>query len=284
MVNIRVSAYNPDGKQIQKSINANHHTQEEIQRIEMMFKKHIHAGKDAKEFRIADVLKMTLPINSPEKPINAIEPVIEKSVFPRKPLSSIEIPENNNMSFACIGSTRSGKTYAMKYIWDKYFKKHVTILMTHSSHADIYKEFKKSVIVSDGFHTELIDEPMKINKNTKDEYQFCLIFDDLGMDGKMSDSMTNLLTRGRNCGMSCIYAGQKMTMLSATGRSNINFILCFYQNTDDEIENTIKCFLRSYFPRDMRIPDMVKLYRDITKDHNFICIDTLANNVFISKI
>ena len=297
MVNIRISAYNPDGKQVFKSINGNHHTEQEVKQIEFAFKKHIHSGKDPKEFYITNVIKMSsttpvpahLPSNTVDKPVEQPIPqvglaIAKTEVFPRKPLSSIETPENNNMSFACIGSTRSGKTYAMKHIWDKYFKKHITILMTHSGHAEIYKDFKKDVIVSDGFHCELVDEPMKINKNTKDAYQFCMIFDDLGIDGKISASMTNLLTRGRNCGMSCIYAGQKLTMLSATGRSNINYVLCFYQNTDSEIENTIKCFLRSYFPKGMRMPEMIKLYRDITQDHNFICVDTLSNNVFISKI
>lgn len=284
MVSIRVSAYDPDGIQVQKSINANHHTQEEIQRIEIAFKKHIHAGKNAKEFRIADVLKSTTPSNSPEKPINAIETVEKESIFPHKKFSSLKLPENNNMSFCLIGSTRSGKTYAMNSIWETIFKKHITILMTHSGHADIYKDLRKNCIISDGFHKELIDEPMKINKLTKDHYQFCLIFDDLGMDGKISDSMTNLLTRGRNCGQSAIICGQKMTMLSSTGRTNINYILCFKQNTDSEIEATIKCFLRSYFPKSMKIVDMISAYRKLTEDHNFICIDTLNNDIFISKI
>jgi hypothetical protein len=289
MVNIRVSAYNPDGKQCFKSINGNHHTQEEVNKIELAYKKHIHSGLDPKKFFIKDVIKMPSDTILPEKTNHIAEPpqsepLVTHEVFPRKPLSSIKTPENNNMSFACIGSTRSGKTYAMKHLYNTYFKKHISILMTHSGHAEIYKDFKKSVIVSDGFHKELVDEPMKINKLTKDEYQFCLIFDDLGLDGKICDSMTNLLTRGRNCGMSCIYAGQKLTMLSATGRSNINYVLCFYQNTDTEIENTIKCFLRSYFPKGMRMPDCISLYRKITQDHNFICIDTLNNDVFISKI
>ena len=291
MVHIRISAYNPDGVQCFKSINGNHFTQEEMRNIELAYKKHIHSGKEAKEFSVKDAIKMySSQLTIPNKTLETLEVKHSEQVkepnapFPRKPLSSIITPENGNMSWACIGSTRSGKTYAMKHIWETYFKKHITILMTHSGHAEIYKDFKKSVIVSDGFFPELVDEPMKINKNTKDEYQFCLVFDDLGMDGKITSSMTNLLTRGRNCGMSCIYAGQKLTMLSATGRSNINYVLCFYQNTDSEIENTVKCFLRSYFPKGMRMPEMVKLYRELTQDHNFICIDTLNNNVFLSKI
>jgi len=282
----RMSAYNPDGVQKYKTLNTDNYTSEQLKVIEYEFKRHIHAGKDPKDFRIVDVL-LAFKMAEKEKP--KPEPKQEENPnrklgepFERRELSCIKPPDN--CSFACIGSTRSGKTYAMKHIWNEYFKKHITILMTHSGHAEIYRDFKKAVCVSDGFHKELIEEPMKINKATNDHYRFCCIFDDLGVDGKISDSMTNLLTRGRNAGMSCIYAGQKLTMLSATGRSNINYILCFAQNTDSEIENTIKCFLRSYFPKGMRIPEMIALYRTLTVDHHFICVDTLDNKVFLSKI
>lgn len=286
----RMSAYSPDGVQIWKSLNTDSYTPEQRKVIEYEYKRHIHAGKNVKDFRIIDVL-LAFKMAEIEKPKVVAPPMPEAhpdrklgEPFERKDLSCIQIPENQNHSWACIGSTRSGKTYAMKHIWNTYFKKHITILMTHSGHAEIYRDFKKTVCLSEGFHKELIDEPMRLNKATNDQYHFCVIFDDLGIDGKISNSMTSLLTRGRNCGMSCIYAGQKMTMLSATGRSNINYILCFSQNTDSEIENTIKCFLRSYFPKGMRLPEMIALYRTLTMDHHFICVDTLDNKVFIGKI
>jgi len=281
-----MSAYNPDGVQKYKTLNTDNYTSEQLKVIEYEFKRHIHAGKDPKDFRIVDVL-LAFKLNEMPKP----EPIKEQhpdrklgEPFARKDLSVLKVPDNQNFSFACIGSTRSGKSYAMKHIWNTYFKKHITILLTHSGHAEIYRDFKKTVCLSDGFHKELIDEPMKINKATNDEYKFCVIFDDIGMDGKVSESMTALLTRGRNCGMSCIYAGQKLSMLSATGRTNINYILCFSQNTDSEIETTIKCFVRSYFPKGMRLPEMIALYRQLTLDHHFICVDTLDNQIFVGKI
>jgi hypothetical protein len=84
--------------------------------------------------------------------------------------------------------------------------------------------------------------------------------------------------------MSAIICGQKMTMLSSTGRSNINYILCFKQNTESAIEDTIKCFLRSYFPSDMKLTDMIKAYKSLTEEHNFILVDTLNDKCYISKI
>lgn len=281
MANIRINANNPAGKQCTKSISGNKYNEAEIKTIERHWKRHISSGKSPESFDVESIVA-----SMPKLVITPSVSEVKTEIFDRKHITSLKLPENGAMSFGILGSTRSGKTYAMTYLWENLFKKYITFLMTLSGHADIYKPFTthKNVIISDGFHKEIIDEAMKINKATKDEYNFCHIFDDLGMDGKMSNSMTNLLTRGRNCGQSVLYCGQKLSMLSATGRTNINFVLCFYQNTDTEIEATIKCFLRSYMPKGMKLPEMIALYRNLTQNHNFICIDTLNNECFISKI
>jgi len=104
------------------------------------------------------------------------------------------------------------------------------------------------------------------------------------MEGKTTPEMTKLLTIGRNSGMSSIISGQKLTMLSATGRSNVNIICCFKQNTDSAIEDTIKNYLRSYFPSGTPLLDMIRLYKEMTEDHHFICVNTLEDTIFISKI
>lgn len=276
MPSIKISAYNPEGKQLFKSVNSNHYNQEEIEAITKRYKTHIQSGKPNSDFIIKE--KVIKVIANPELPIT------KKDHFERKSIDSLKLPDNKAMSFACIGSTRSGKTYAVCHLWEKIFKKHITFLMTLSGHGDIYKPFKKKAVIIDGFHEELIEEPMNINKHTKNCYDFCLIFDDLALEGKTSDTMTKLLTIGRNSGMSAIISGQKMTMLSATGRSNINFVLCFKQNTETAIEDTIKTYLRSYFPKGMKITEMISLYKDLTQDHNFFCVDTLNDDCFICKI
>jgi hypothetical protein len=199
-------------------------------------------------------------------------------------INDLETPENGCFSFCCIGSTRSGKSYAISYIYEHFFKKHITMLMTLSSHAEIYKGFKKNAIITDGFFPELIDEPMKVNKLTQNHYKFCLIFDDLCIDGKNASPMTKLLTIGRNSGMSAIISGQKMTMLNSTGRANVNYVLCFKQNTETAIEDTIKTFLRSYMPKHLKISEMIALYKELTEDHHFFLIDTLNDKCYISKI
>lgn len=273
MPSIKMSAYDPEGKQHFKSVNSNHYTQEEVEAITKRYKIHIQSGKPNNEFIIKEKVIKAIP-----------EPLVKKDHFERKSLFSLKFPDNKAMSFACIGSTRSGKTYAVCEIWEKLFKKHITFLMTLSGHGDIYKPFKKKAVIVDGFHSDLIEEPMNINKHTKNCYDFCLIFDDLALEGKTNEQMTKLLTIGRNSGMSAIISGQKMTMLSSTGRSNINFVLCFKQNTETAIEDTIKTYLRSYFPKGLKMPEMISMYKDLTQDHNFFCIDTLNDLCFISKI
>jgi hypothetical protein len=277
MPSFRVSAYDPSGKQVFKTIQSAGYTPKQIDIIATEFKKHIHSGKTLKMFVVPKYFEMADPTPAPA-------PAPKKEMFEKRDISTLNLPENKAMSFACIGSTRSGKSYAVSYLWDKIFKKHVTTLMTLSSHADIYKPFQKKTAIAEGFKKDMIDEAMYINKNTKNHYDFCFIFDDLVLKGKSDEAMTRLLTIGRNSGCSAIISGQKLTMLNATGRSNINYVLCFYQNTDSAIEDTIKCFLRSYFPRDMKLTDCITMYRTLTENHNFFCVDTLENKCFISKI
>jgi len=278
----RLNARDDKGKQVAKSFIDDNYSKYQVKVIEQMFRKYAKEGKPIKDFQVPQYYEI------PDETIQKVKIVDEApkkiDVFERMHIDKLELPENGNMSFACIGSTRSGKSYATTYLYEKLFKKYITFLMTLTTHGDIYKPFKKNAVICEGFNEKLIDEPMHINRETKNHYKFCCIMDDLVLDGKNDKAMTKLLTVGRNFGMSTIYCGQKMTMLSSTGRSNINFILCFKQNTENAIEDTIKCFLRSYFPKDMKINDMIRLYKEQTTDHNFFLIDTLNDKCYISKI
>jgi len=198
--------------------------------------------------------------------------------------ADITIPENNCSSWALIGSTRSGKSTAMTHIYEEYFKKHLTVLMTLSGHADIYGDFQKNAVICEGFRKEMIMEPMALNKATKNAFPTVIIVDDLVSHGKGTDAMTRLCCVGRNTGMSLIYAGQRMTMLDATGRNNINFIMCFSLITDSDIESLIKTYLKSYMPKGRSMSEMTALYRELTADHHFLLYDALNSVVWRGKI
>ena len=274
MVSFLLSAQDRNSKQHVKSIKADGYTKKQLSYIETLYKKHIKDGKPKSEFKILEI----------DVPLDGEKTSIEKPHFEKRSLDTIKMPDNNCLSWLMIGSTKSGKSYAINHIYENYFKKHITILMTLSAHHEIYKEFKRKAVIADGFHSQLIEEPMKINKMTKNHYSFCCITDDLALDGKNSPAMIKLLTIGRNSGMSFIGGIQKATLMNATGRTNVNVICFFKQNTDSEIESSIKCFLRSYFPKGMRMIEMISMYRKLTEDHHFLCYDSLAGEVFHCRI
>jgi hypothetical protein len=265
----RVYATAPDGTRHSTQISLRKYTPQQAEHIAKVWRESV---EEMKPFVKPSFERSEMPAGNP-------------SIFPKKSFDLIK-PDfsNGGVSFMCLGSTRSGKSTAMSYIYEKWFRKHITILMTHSTQADIYKPMKKNALISPGYFKELIDEPMKINRETKNNYDFCLVFDDLALDGKNSKEMTKLLTIGRNAGMSVIICGQKISMLNATGRSNINYICCFKQNTDSAVKDTVETYMRSYFPRGMKVPDMIRLYKELTQDHHFFVIDTLNDECFLTKL
>jgi hypothetical protein len=282
MVSIILTACDPTGKQHRKNINCNHYTKEECDKIHLDYKRWIQTGQNPKLFKIDKKPVIFAPTTAP---VALVAPEVKKEMFERKHIKDLEIDKSlGGCSFAVIGSTKSGKSYCMNYIVKAFFKKHITFLMSLTCHGDVYDPFRKDGIIAEKFCPELIEEAFLINKKTANEYDFLFVFDDLALDGKNDKMMTRLLTTGRNIGSSAICTGQKATMLSATGRSNCNYVCLFYQNTDTEIEASIKSWLRSFFPRGMTIPEMVSVYREMTKDHNFFLVDTLESKCYISKI
>ena len=283
--NIAIRVRSPDGVQHSKKISLNTYTKEEAMYALKIWGDLVREGRIA-EFVMPKFVRAEPKYATTRTMANGDEVEVRSShMFERQSIDTLEMPfATGGVSFAILGSTRSGKSFAMKYIWDKYFKKHITMLMTLSKQSDIYAPMKKKALVCTGFYPELISEPMKINRETENKYKFCLIFDDLAMDGKTDKQMTKLLTIGRNSGMSAIICGQRLQMLNATGRANINYVLCFKQNTDTAVEDTVKTYLRSYFPPAMSISECCRMYKEFTQDHNFFIVDTLNDRCFLSKI
>jgi len=282
MPTYRISAVDKNGKPCRRGFKPDGYTPAQLKKIEKDYKIWCKLGKDSKSFPIPEWYQMDSNIEITNK--KDLEKPLKTKHFDEMHIDDLELPENGAMSFACIGSTRSGKSYAVTHIYEKIFKKYITFLMTLTTHGDIYKPFRKNAIICEGFKPQCIEEAMEINRKTNNHYNFCIILDDLVMEGKNDNTMTKLLTVGRNFGCSAIISGQKLQMLSSTGRSNINYILCFKQNTETAVEDTIKCYLRSYFPKDMKLNDMITLYKELTQDHHFFLIDTLNDKCYISKI
>ncbi len=186
-------------------------------------------------------------------------------------------------SFAIIGSSKSGKTTFLKYLISKCFDEDIKIVMTQSPQADIYTTVKKKCAFAPAYIPDIIKTCYLINKHTKNHYPFCVIVDDV-VGVKNDRQMTKLMCLYRNSRMSAIVCGQDAKMLNPTGRANVNNVCLFKQNTDNRIEDNIKDFLRTYFPKSLSMDEKIELYRKLTDDHCFLFINNLENTIKRCKL
>jgi hypothetical protein len=96
--------------------------------------------------------------------------------------------------------------------------------------------------------------------------------------------MLKLLTIGRNHYQNTLLSGQELSILNAIGRSNINFVFLGKLNSSMAIEKVIKTYLLSHFPTNMKMGDKIKLYSELTANYNWIVIDAIENECFITKL
>lgn len=192
--------------------------------------------------------------------------------------------ESGGCSILMLGSGRSGKTTALKWMIDHYFKKHCGVLFSQSAKAQAYQHMKYPLLpLSCAFVPELMNAAYHINKETKNHYPFCFILDDCPLV-KNDKQLLKLLTIYRNSGISGIVGVQSPTLLNPTCRSNFTFVMLGKQNSTEQIEQTIKMFLRGYFPKSFTYEDKIEAYRKLTEDHHFICINNWEGTIFRSKV
>ena len=202
--------------------------------------------------------------------------------YVRKPFSVVK-EADRAYSFCLLGSTRSGKTTALNWLLKHYFMKEINVLMSDSLHAEIYKPLLKTMVPCPTYVPEIIKTCYKINKGTDCKYPFNIILDDL-VGYRNDKEMLRLLTIYRNSRIGCIITAQATSILNASGRSNINHILLFKLNSDEQIEIVCKKFLSSFFPAHMRMVDRIIEYKRLTSDHHFIYLNNITGETYISKI
>jgi septin family protein len=186
-------------------------------------------------------------------------------------------------SFSIIGSSKSGKTTFLKHLLSKVFEKDIKVLMTQSPQADIYNSVKKECAFSPAYLPDIIKTCYLVNKHTKNHYAFCIIIDDV-IGVKNDRQMTKLMCLYRNSRMSAIVVGQDSKMLNATGRANVNNICLFKQNTDNRVDDNIKDFLRTYFPKNLTADEKIELYTKLTADHCFLYVDNLNSTMMRCRL
>ena len=203
------------------------------------------------------------------------------------PLMNIEeliVPNGKfGFSFLLCGSTRSGKTTMLNYLYDKYFKKHATIIMSNSLNSDAYDMIKKHCVLSDLYHGEILKEMYTINHSTSNHYEFCCILDDL-THVKNDKEYRRLLSIYRNQRISCIVSAQGISMFDKTCRGNMNFVILGRLNSDAECEKIIKEYCLSYFPKTMNMSEKITYYRNLTNSHYFLVLNQVDQQFFRTKL
>ena len=192
--------------------------------------------------------------------------------------------DSGGCSILMLGSGRSGKTTALKHILDNYFEKHLGILYSQSAKSQAYSQMNyHNLPLSSVFIPECMNDAYHINKETQNHYPFLFILDDCPLV-KNDKELLKLLTIYRNSAVSGIVCVQSPTLLNPTCRSNFTFVMLFKQNTTEQIEQTIKAWLRGYFPKGWSYEQKIAWYKEATKDHRFILIDNWNGTICLSKI
>lgn len=192
-----------------------------------------------------------------------------------------ELPENGGVSVAFVGSTRSGKTTFLKYLIDKFFAKHLKVLMSNSIHAPIYKEMK-DLVKSPLYIPKLVKEGYMINKAVKNHYDFLYILDDI-VTGKFDKELLKLLAIYRNSNMSAIISIQSPVLLNSATRGNLNYVMLGKMNSEEQIEKTIKMYLISYLDG-KNMTEKIRNYKEMTSDYNWIVINNLTGEIYRTKL
>ena len=277
---LRFTAMNPNtGKQQTKVISLKKYSKEEAQKLGEKWK------EDCKNGLIKHNRRTTIPDNVSVSSSDSDSTVDSpEKLFTFQNIDDVPVPEDKfGMSWLLLGMTRSGKSTLMIHLWEHFFKKHITVLHTGSHQSEINKPLLKSVALSPFFCSKLIKTTTKINESTKNHYKFLHIVDDI-VNKKNDKQLIHALTVGRNHRNSVMITGQELSIFNAIGRSNINFVCLFKLGSDMAIEKVIKTYLRSSFPTDMKLADMIKIYKQITYNHGFFIIDNINNTIHISKL
>jgi hypothetical protein len=199
-------------------------------------------------------------------------------------IGSIELPDPKfGVSFVLCGSTRSGKTTILNYLWKKHFQNHISILMSNSLNSDAYDMLKKNCVTSDFYFPEILKECYKINHETKNHYEFFAIIDDVP-DKREDPEMKRLMCIYRNSRISSIVCAQTATMINKMARSNINWVFLGRMNSSSEVERNIKDYLQGHLPTTMKMTQKIMWYKQATENYQWIVLDNINGHMFLTRL
>ena len=199
-------------------------------------------------------------------------------------LASLELPDPKfGCSFIMCGSTRSGKTTLLNYLYKKHFAKHISVLMSNSLNSDAYDMLKKHCVSADFYFPEVLKDMYKINHETKNHYEFLAIIDDVP-DKREDQEMKRLMTIYRNSRITSICCIQTATMINKMSRSNINYVLLGRMNSSSEVERNIKDYLQGHLPTTMKMTEKIFWYKEATSNYQWIVLDNINGLMFMTRL
>lgn len=197
---------------------------------------------------------------------------------------AIELPDPKfGCSFIMCGSTRSGKTTLLNYFFKRHFQNHISVLMSNSLNSDAYDYLKKHCVSADWYFPEILHDMYKINHETKNNYEFLAIIDDVP-DKREDVEMKRLMTIYRNSRISCIVCAQTATMVNKMARSNINYVFLGRMNSSSEIERNIKDYLQGHLPTTLKMTEKIRLYKQLTENYQWIVLDQINGHMFLTRL
>lgn len=199
-------------------------------------------------------------------------------------IGSIELPDPKfGVSIILVGSTRSGKTTILNYLYKTHFKNHISVLMSNSLNSDAYDMLKKTCAISDFYHPEILKDMYKLNHATKNHYEFMAIIDDVP-DRREDAEMKRLMTIYRNSRISCVVCAQGLTMMNKLARGNINYVFLGRMNSSSEVERNIKDFLQGHLPTKMKMTEKISWYKNATMHYQWLVLDQINGTMFMTKL
>jgi len=197
---------------------------------------------------------------------------------------SIEMPDGKfGVSLMFLGSTRSGKTTLLNYFFKRHFMNHISILMSNSLNSDAYDFLKKHTVTSDYYFPEILKDCYKINHETKNNYEFMAIIDDVP-DKREDQEMKRLLTIYRNSRISCMICAQVNTMINKMARSNINYVFLGRMNSSSEIEKNLKDYLQGHLPTNWKMTQKIQWYKQTCENYTWIVLDQINGHLFLTRL
>lgn len=201
----------------------------------------------------------------------------------------LNIDHGTGSTMAVYGASKRGKTTLMMRLYNKYYnnKKKINTLFSGNPHLKIYKD-DPNLLVSYGFNaksSKYIQLEQFINVKTKNKYQFTLLFDDI-IDAKYSKILNKLVLTYRNSNISSIICLQYVCMLSKQNRASVNHTFVFGANSGEDTDTIVKMVLKPYLMKlgIARLPDMMAFYQEVTKDHGFIYINNITQEMSFHRL